>query len=98
MEGDAMNCKTCRAACALVGSNIEGDCENYVPWSWGDRLRAMNDEELAGAIFDFQIRVLTANPMLERPASREQILASLRRPAPSGPTRASGISKGESHD
>lgn len=47
MEGDAMNCKTCRAACALVGSNIEGDCENYVPWSWGDRLRAMNDEELA---------------------------------------------------
>jgi hypothetical protein len=63
-----------------------------------DRIRAMNDEELAGAIFDFQIRVLTANPMLERPASREQILAYLRSPSPSGPTRASGISKGESHD
>jgi hypothetical protein len=42
-----MNCKTCAGPCCLKGSNIEGDCENYVPWTNASRIRAMSDEELA---------------------------------------------------
>lgn len=43
-----MNCKTCAGPCCLKGSNHEGDCENYVPWTNASRIRAMSDEELAG--------------------------------------------------
>lgn len=42
-----MNCKTCAGPCCIKGSRIEGDCENYVPWTNASRIRAMSDEELA---------------------------------------------------
>lgn len=56
-----MNCKTCAGPCCLKGSNHEGDCENYVPWTNADRIRAMSDEELAefirGLIIDRNIGI-----------------------------------------
>ena len=45
-----MNCKNCKAHCALVGKerDVNYKClAGYVPITNADRIRAMSDEELA---------------------------------------------------
>lgn len=41
------NCKYCKADCALRGEENLKECKGHIPMSNADRIRSMNDEELA---------------------------------------------------
>ena len=41
------SCKYCKADCALRGEENLKECKGYIPMSNADRIRSMDDEELA---------------------------------------------------
>ena len=42
------DCKLCLADCAFSGKDMKkGTCKGYIPMTNSDRIRSMNDEELA---------------------------------------------------
>ena len=46
------NCKYCKADCALRGEENLKECKGHIPMSNADRIRSMDDEELAEFLID----------------------------------------------
>lgn len=87
-----MNCKYCKADCAMRGDDNPKECRGFVPMTNADHIRSMTDEELAAVLDGYGAYSVCdlvcggkcyAIASLEKTASqkcREIILAKLREP------------------
>ena len=47
-----MNCKYCKADCAMRGDDNPKECRGFIPMTNADHIRSMSDEELAKWLAD----------------------------------------------
>lgn len=67
------NCKYCKADCIFRGEQQTKECKGYIPMTNADRIRAMNDEELAEYIVS-----LTASEFIGNVKAQSEIISGTR--------------------